>query len=62
MTESLFYSTEEMAKLLKRHPQTLRKEWRKRGSAYGITPIKLGARICWPKHQVAKIMTSVGAA
>jgi len=62
MTEPLFYSTEEMARLLKRHPQTIRKEWRKQGNAYGITPVKLGSRIFWPKHQVAKLMATVGAA
>lgn len=56
MEEPLFYSTEELARLLRRHPQTLRKEWRKKGSVYGLTPIKLGSRICWPKNQIGKII------
>lgn len=56
MVEPMFYTTNQLAKLMQRHPQTLRKAWRERGNACGIVPIKLGSRVFWPKREVLRVL------
>lgn len=49
---SPFYTTAEFASLLKRRPRSVLAVWRKNNAAYGVTPIKIGERVMWPKDQV----------
>jgi hypothetical protein len=49
---SPFYTTAEFASMLKRRPRSVLAVWRKNNAAYGVTPIKIGERVMWPKDQV----------
>lgn len=51
-TQSPFYTTAEFASLLKRRPRSVLAIWRKNSTVYGVTPIKIGERVMWPKDQV----------
>lgn len=55
------YDTNQMAKLLKRQAQTLRVYYNKTGSAYGITPVRIGSRLYWPKDQVRRVSKGLPA-
>lgn len=62
---SPFYTTAEFAALFKRRPRSVLAIWRKNNSAYGVTPIKIGERVMWPKdqaHRVAQGLPAMGAA
>lgn len=58
---SPYYSTVETAKLLRKHPHTMRTGWQRFGKVYGITPVKIGGRVLWPKDQVKRVLVGLPA-
>lgn len=55
-TQSPFYTTAEFAALFKRRPRSVLAIWRKNNTVYGVTPIKIGERIMWPKDQAHRVI------
>lgn len=48
--------TDELARVLLRASQTIRKAYSQTGHYLGIRPIKLGNRLLWPIKEVAKLL------
>lgn len=48
--------TDELARLLLRASQTIRKAYSLTGHYLGIRPVKLGNRLLWPIKEVAKLL------
>jgi hypothetical protein len=49
--------TEELARLLRRASQTIRKAYSQTGHYLGIRPVKLGNRLLWPIKEVSTVLT-----
>ncbi len=49
-------TTTELAEILNKDPQTLRKNYSQFGQAYGLRPIKLGNRLLWKVQDIALII------
>ncbi len=54
-------TTEEFAKALLRRPQTIRKNYSRDGSCFGIRPIKVGGFLLWQVSDVANLLIQRGA-
>jgi len=48
--------TDELARVLRRASQTIRKANSQTGHYLGIRPVKLGNRLLWPIAEVAKLL------
>lgn len=49
--------TEELARVLRRASQTIRKAYSQTGHYLGIRPVKMGNRLLWPAKDVAEAFT-----
>jgi hypothetical protein len=49
--------TEELAQILRRASQTIRKAYSQTGHYLGIHPVKLGNRLLWPIKDVIEALT-----
>jgi len=49
--------TEELARVLRRASQTIRKAYSLTGHYLGIRPVKLGNRLLWPKMDVNEALS-----
>lgn len=49
--------TEELALVLRRASQTIRKAYSQTGHYFGIRPVKIGNRLLWPAKDVAEVFT-----
>jgi hypothetical protein len=48
--------TEELARVLRRASQTIRKAYSQTGHYFGIRPVKFGNRLLWPVKDVAEVL------
>lgn len=56
-----FYTTDEAAEVLKRRSSSLRAYYQRAGQAYGVRPIKVGARLHWPANQIRRVARGLPA-
>lgn len=49
-------TTAEVAKVLTKSPQTIRKTYQEHGHCYGIRPVKIGGTNRWPVAAVAALL------
>lgn len=47
--------TKELARVVRRETQTIRKSFSQKGEFLGIVPVKLGNRLMWPVREVAAL-------
>lgn len=56
LDEKSYFDTAQLAAILKKKPQTLRKEFCIRGHAYGLVPQKIGNRLLWRAEEVRGLL------
>lgn len=49
-------TTAEVAEILNKDPQTVRKNYSQFGEAYGLKPVKIGNRLLWRVKDIALII------
>jgi len=49
-------TTQELAKILSKSSQTLRKNYCLNGEVYGLRPIKIGGRLLWDVKDIAALL------
>ena len=56
LDEQSFFETRQFAAILKKRPQTIRKEYCLRGNAYGLVPKKVGNRLLWCADDIRELL------